>query len=300
MRKIPNFVLLRAFEAAARLESFTLAAQELHLTPSAISHQIKELEEYFGRKLFERQNRKVEPTAEGLRLYDSIARVFDAVAAACAEVSLAPKAQVLAVHCAPTLAGKWLGPKLPLFLQAYPSITIRLTTGAELIDLTRVKQVDVSITYGSALTRAGIVNVGLGPERIAPLCAPSMLNPALSAADQLCSVPLIDSQLSRVTWADWFRMNSLVLPDASRPSFDRAALAIAAAADGMGVALESTRLAERELARGDLVEVGGDVFEPLDRVTHFLCYRANEENSEKVSSFRQWLLEQAGGVGVLN
>src|SRR6202020_1944430 len=101
MRRIPNFVLLRAFEAAARLESFTLAAEELHLSQSAISHQVKELEEYFGRPLFYRRNRRVETTSEGRRLFDSLGRVFDVIEAACSEVALSPQAQVLAVHCAP-------------------------------------------------------------------------------------------------------------------------------------------------------------------------------------------------------
>ena len=112
MRRVPNFVLLRAFEAAARLLSFALAAQELHLTPSAISHQVKELEQYFGRKLFLRHNRRVEPTPEAVRLLESLTRVFDVVEAACAEVALAPQAQVLALHCAPSFAAKWLGPRL--------------------------------------------------------------------------------------------------------------------------------------------------------------------------------------------
>src|ERR1700761_4398348 len=113
MRRMPNFVLLRSFEAAARLESFARAAEELHLTPSAISHQVKELEEYFGRPLFLRRNRRIEPTAEAQRLLTSLSRVFDVIETACNDVSLAPNAQVLAVHCAPSLAAKWLAPRLP-------------------------------------------------------------------------------------------------------------------------------------------------------------------------------------------
>ena len=125
MRKIPNFVLLRAFESAARLESFTLAANELHLTQSAISHQIKELEEYFSKPLFIRRNRKVELNSEGKRLLDSLSRVFDVIEAACNEVGLAPESQVLALHCAPSFAINWLGPRLPTFVKKYPNITIR-------------------------------------------------------------------------------------------------------------------------------------------------------------------------------
>jgi DNA-binding transcriptional LysR family regulator len=146
MRRIPNFVLLRAFEAAARLESFTLAASELHLTQSAISHQVKELEQYFGRPLFHRRNRRVETTSEGRRLHESLGRVFDVIEAACAEVTLDPLAQVLAVHCAPSFAVKWLGPRLPEFMQTHPNVTIRLSSDAEPISPARVKSMSPSRT----------------------------------------------------------------------------------------------------------------------------------------------------------
>ncbi len=293
MRRMPNFVLLRAFEAAARLESFALAAQELHLTPSAISHQVKELEEYFGRPLFLRRNRRIEPTPEAVRLLETLSRVFDAVEAACSEVTLAPNAQVLAVHCAPSFAVKWLGPKLPEFNRAYPHITIRLSTGAEPLDLARVQEVDIEISYGSALDRPGVETVPLGHEAIVPLCSPALLDNDTPAADRMGQLTLIDTQLSRITWADWFAANGLDMPLTPRPSFDRAALGISAAADGMGVVLESTRLAEREIARGDLVEVCSDAFVRFTRETHFLCYRKNESRVEKVAAFRQWLLMRA-------
>ena len=175
MRRIPPFVLLRAFEAAARLESFTLAAGELHLTQSAISHQVRELEDYLARPLFIRRNRRVELTSEGRRLLESLSRVFDVIEAACNEVALAPQAEVLAVHCAPSFAAKWLGPRLREFLHSHPDITIRLTSGAEPIDLTRVRDVDVAISYGSVPERAGILSVALGAERIVPLCSPELV-----------------------------------------------------------------------------------------------------------------------------
>ena len=168
MRNIPNFALLRAFESAARLKSFTLAAHELHLTQSAISHQVRKLEDYFGSALFVRQNRRVELTLEGQRLLESLSRIFDVIEAACAEVSLAPKAQVLALYCAPSLAVKWLGPKLPEFMKAHPDITIRLTTGAGQVDLTRMRELDMSICYGTMSERAGIINKPLGTERNVP------------------------------------------------------------------------------------------------------------------------------------
>lgn len=291
MRKIPNFVLLRAFEAAARLESFTLAAAELSLTPSAISHQVRELEAHFGRPLFLRRNRRVEPTPEGRRLLDSLARVFDVIEAACREVTLAPQAQVLALHCPPSLASQWLGPRLSQFMQAHPEINIRLTSGAEPIDLTRVREVDVAISYGQPPQRAGVVCTPLGLERVVPLCSPRLLREGVSPEDLLGQVVLIDSLLSDIGWPRWFALNGLKLPARPRPSFDRAALAISAAVDGVGVALESSRLAERELQRGDLVELGQGRFRPMEQHIHYLAYRSGERQLPKVRALREWLFE---------
>ena len=193
MRKIPNFVLLRAFEAAARLQSFALAARELHLTPSAISHQVKELEAYFGRPLFIRRNRRIDPTPEALRLLDSLSRVFDVIESACSEVSLAPQAQVLAVYSAPSFAVKWLGPRLADFTRQHPNITLRLSTGPEPLDLTRAQEIDVAISYGGALERPGVETVALGIEPLVPMCSPDLLARAGSAEALTQEATLIDS-----------------------------------------------------------------------------------------------------------
>ena len=190
----------------------------------------------FGRPLFVRSNRRVEVTPEGRRLFESLSRVLDALEASCSEVNLAAAAEVLAVHCAPSLAVKWLGPRLPGFMQAHPEITIRLSSGAEPLDLTLVREVDVAISYGYAHERPGVEVSPLGKERIMPLCAPKLVDPRRSAEELVAALILIDSQLSQVTWRDWFIFNELTLPPRPRPSFDRAALSISAAVDGMGVA----------------------------------------------------------------
>lgn len=296
MRRMPNFSLLRAFEAAARLESFTLAADELHLTQSAISHQVRGLEDFFGRPLFIRRNRRVELTLEGKRLLESLSRVFDTIQAACNEVALAPQAEVLAVHSAPSFAAKWLGPRLPEFTHSHPDITIRLTSGAEPLDLTREREIDVAISYRAVMERAGMLSVALGTERIVPLCSPELIKDDLPIHQILSNLVLIDSQLSSVTWPKWFALNNLVLPERPRPSFDRAALAISAAVDGTGVAMESIRLAEREISRGELVELGAGIFESLAVETHFVSCRTDERQLKKVRLFREWLFKAAGVI----
>jgi LysR family glycine cleavage system transcriptional activator len=289
MRLLPNLSQLRTFEAAARLESFALAAHELSVTPSAVSHQIKELEQHFGRPLFLRENRQVKVSHEGRRLQETLSRVFDALAAACAEVSLPEDEQVLAVHCAPSFAVKWLGPRLQAFLDQAPAVTLRLTTGAEALDLRAAREVDLDICYGYVRPRPGILVTPLGQEQIAPLVSPRLLMQGLTPADTLAQLTLIDSSLSPVTWQDWFVLNRLPLPGASRPSFDRAALAIAAATDGMGIALESTTLADKELARGDLVILGEGTFKPIRQATHFLCQRSDERQRLAIHAFVKWL-----------
>lgn len=289
MRSLPNLSQLRTFEAAARLENFALAAHELSVTPSAVSHQIKKLEQHFGRSLFLRENRQVKVSHEGRRLQETLSRVFDALAAACAEVSLPEDEQVLAVHCAPSFAVKWLGPRLQAFLDQAPAVTLRLTTGAEPLDLRAAREVDLDICYGFVRPRPGVLVTPLGQERIAPLVSPRLLAPDMAPADVITQLTLIDSSLSPVTWQDWFALQRLTLPGASRPSFDRAALAIAAATDGMGIALESTTLADKELARGDLVIVGENRFKPIHQPTHFLCQRSDERQRPAIQAFVQWL-----------
>lgn len=295
MRSIPSFSLLRAFEAAARLSSFTLAAEELHLTQSAVSHQIRKLEDYFGRALFLRRNRRIELTAEGQRLHDSLTRVFDVMEAACREVQLAPHSQILAVHSPPSLAVKWLGPKLGDFYREHPGITIRLTTGATPLNLARTQDVDVAISYGLPPEVAGVATHALGRERCVPLCSPGLLQGRNDFVRIVRESALIESQLSPVGWEEWCRLNNLAIPLGPRPSFDRAAMAIAAAADGMGIALESVRLAERELARGELVILGEGKFRQVEREIHHVTYRVKERCVPKVSVFVAWLLSLAEG-----
>ena len=294
MRKMPNYVLLRAFEAAARLESFTLAAKELHLTQSAISHQIRELEDYFAKPLFLRKNRKVEPTAEGRRLLDSLSRVFDVIEAACNEVTLAPSSQVLALHCSPSFAAKWLSPRLPEFIKQNPDITIRLTSGAEPIDLLRNQEVDIAISYQSIHEGPGITSLSLGEEKIAPMCSPELVDPTISVKQLMSKLTLIESSLNHHTWEQWFEINGLKDPSTRKMSFDRAALSVSAAVDGIGAILESVRFAERELSRGELVELGKGIFLPTTDKTHFLSYRSNTKNNQKIKLFKNWICNKAG------
>lgn len=290
MRKLPSFFSLRAFEAAARLGSFTLAAEELHLTTSAISHQVRALEKWCGKDLFIRQTRRVTLTMEGRLLQHKLTPAFDAIEDACAAFRQADERAVLAVHCAPSFASKWLSPRLGQFMLAHPTITLQMSSSAEPVDLQRDGGADIDITYGAPSHRDGVIVEALGEEATLPLCSPDWLrrHPVREPAD-LLGMALIESKLNPVRWKDWFDLHGLRLPARAQSSFDRGSLAVAAAVDGLGVALESARFAEAELARGELVVVGDENFRTMRREMHFLCYRRGDAGGAGVKAFREWI-----------
>jgi len=294
MRQLPSFFALRAFEAAARLNTFTAACEELHLTPSAISHQVRALEDYFGRPLFRRRVRRVDLTADGERLLTQLTGAFDAIEAACAELRPVARQRSLVVHCSPSFASKWLGPRLKDFVKKHPAVNIRLLSDADQIDLLRNEEIDVAIFYGHAEERSGIIVEPLGEEDIAAFCTPAVAA-EYDPKDRgsLDALTLIESSISPVRWRDWFAANNLPMPQPrGRPSFDRGALAVSAATQGLGVALESRRFALVELEKGELVELGGGCFRSLRQKMHFLLYRANQKNVGTITSFRNWLLNR--------
>ena len=293
MRRIPSFPALRAFEAAARLGSFARASEELHLTPSAVSHQIRALERTLGRALFRRANRRATLTVDGERLSAGLAQAFDAIEALCAELSPPPLSS-LAVHCTPSFAAKWLGPRLPSFVAAHPGIGIRLSSSAEPVDLGRHEEIDILIAYGRPPGGPGLAIEALGREEIAALCTPDLartLGPIEAAT--IGRIPRLDSSFSPVRWPDWFAMNGFPSPaSTSGAAFDRGSLVISAAVQGLGVALESLRFAQDELAAGQLVRLGEDRLASLYRDLHFICVRERDRDLEKIRAFRRWLLER--------
>lgn len=293
MRNLPSFPALRAFEAAARLGSFVRASEELHLTASAISHQVRTLEAYFGRPLFAEGRRKA-LTEDGARLAAGLLHAFDAIESACAEVTPRASASTLTVHCAPSFAAKWLGPRLSRFMALYPSVSIRLSSGAGRYDLLKNEATDLAIVYGDPPADAGLSVDPLGEEEISALCSPA-LAAALGPGDRRAAMalPLIESSVSPIRWSDWFEANGFGRhPPTPTTGFDRGALAVSAAVQGMGVALESERFVEAELAAGQLVPLGGGRLRALRRVMHHLLSRSGPQAPHRVRVFRAWLLDE--------
>lgn len=290
----PSLIALRAFEAAARHGNFSIAATELHQTPSAISHQIKSLESFFGFPLFHRHSRYLELNDQGRRLFEVVKPAFDSIDQICTALRPFAETEKLAVHCSPSFASKWLGPRLPDFFSKYPQFSLNLSSSASPVDLHKHPELDMAIAYSAAMKSPGIFVQSLGLEECYPLGAPALLGPTREIEfRELGSIALIESQLNPLSWRDYFIQHGKPLPEIiHRPSFDRGALAIAAAVDGLGLALESVRFAQQELADGRLVKYGIEGCEPVMREIHFLCYRHTQRNSPKIVAFHDWLVDQ--------
>jgi LysR family glycine cleavage system transcriptional activator len=281
---------LRVFEAAGRTGSFRAAALVLNLTPSAVSHAIRKLEQVLGIPLFERNTRHTHLTYEGEVLMRHVSRAFDELRRGL-EVVSTRGLKLLRLHCAPSFAAQWLTPRLAEFLRKHPDIEVRLAAGT---DYTRFNadEFDADIVYGPPRVE-GLIVVPLGEETITPLCAPDLAATIATPSDLLDHV-LIQSDSKQIQWADWFAANGLIAPPPNGSRFDRSFLAIAAAGEGLGVALESTRLAERELALGRLVMPLDQKAVPIHYVGHNLVFPRYVRQRHPLRVFAEWLLAELG------
>lgn len=279
-----SLLAARAFESAARLGSFKAAAEDLHLSPSAVSHAIRKLETDLSVRLFQRSGRRVQLNPAGEDLLRHVSRGLEEIEHGLSVVA-GRTSNLLRLHCAPSMATQWLMPRLRR-LTSEAGIEIRLSAGT---DYSRFNddEFDADIVYGP-VPRGGLVVLSLGEETVAPLCAPSLAERIATAPD-LRTCTLIESESKRVRWGEWFAANGLLAPTPSGSRFDRSFMAIAAAVDGMGVALESTRLAERELARGDLVQPLLDRAQDVRYVGHHLTVPPRARSGGTLKSFLAWL-----------
>ena len=283
-----QIALLRAFEAAARSGSFQGAAAELHLTPSAVSHAIRKLEQELGVALFERRGRRVHVSADGEMLLRHVGSGFDSIRRGLALVSnRGPR--ILRVHCAPSFAAQWLTPRLQSFLSRHPDLEIRLSAGVDYTRFTN-EEFDLDIVYGPPRLE-GVVVLPLGEEVITPLCAPKFTS-LVRRPDDLLRCPLIDSSAKKFRWPDWLSANGLPARSPSGMRFDRSFLAISSAVNGLGIALESTRLAEREIAEGKLVPVLQGVSNDVRYVGHYLVFPHVALRRHTLQLFVRWMLNE--------
>jgi DNA-binding transcriptional LysR family regulator len=285
MKRIP-IGALPVFEAVARHMSFKAAAVELNLSPSAVSHAITKLEADIGTLLFDRSRNNLTLTHDGLMFQGPVVEALGLIRGA-VDTLFDRQALVLRLHSSPSFAAQWLAPRLNSFLSENPGFEVTISADPEVVRFVQ-DQFDVDIVYGLP-EQEGLVIHSLGSTDIQPMCAPAMAE-RLKKFEDLDQVPLIRSMIKTVSWPDWFRANGLPMPPPQTIRFDRSFMAIAAAVDGMGVCLESVRLAERDLASGRLVLPFAGRSVALVEANHFLVYPHRNEQRPVVSAFRDWLL----------
>lgn len=281
---------IRAFEAVARLGSFKAAAAELNLTPSAVSHAVSALERAMGAGLIDRRARHGRLTDRGERFRQHVAQAFEHLRQGLDETALrAPR--LLRLHAAPSFAAAWLSPRLSDFLQRHPDIEVRLSAGTDYSAFSS-DDFDADIVYGP-VRAAHVETLPVATERVAPMCTPDLARSIRTPAD-LLQRHLIQSDNKTVRWAHWFEANAIAPPRLQGIRFDRSFLAIAAAADGLGIALESTLLAERELASGRLVTPLSKQAQDIVYVGHHLVFPRRQPANRLVAEFAAWLGEAIG------
>lgn len=292
MRRMPPLKAIQAFEAASRLGAFAAAAHELHLTPSAISHQIRWLEERLGIALFHRVHRSTVLTDAGRRYAESVAEAFGLIEAGTRAIERTGKSDILTVHSVPSFATQWLMPRLSRFSALNPDIDLRLNASVSAVDLA-AGAADFDIRYGTVFPESGVTVQPFPEETIVVLCAPAMASgrAGIKRPRQLTERTLIHSEVNLYSWRDWQRDHPGVALELERgPRFDRSFMAISAAVDGVGVALESRLLIERELdARALVLPFGLD---GPRLVCHHLKFLKTKAHLPKISAFRDWLFEE--------
>ena len=282
---------VRAFEAAARNGSFRAAAAELSLSPSAISHAVLNLEQTLGTGLFERTGRVVRLSPDGETLMRHVGAAFEELRVGFDSVSNRGP-QLLRLHSAPSFAAQCLTPRLTKFLAAHPDVTVKLAASTDYASFS-FDDFDADIVYGP-VRGEGVTMLSLGTEIVTPLCAPSLAD-SLATPDDLLRLVLIQSDRKQVRWPDWFGENGMRAPfQQTGMRFDRSFLAIAAAVDGLGVALESTLLAERELASGRLMAPLLSSAKNVRYVGHHLVYPVAGSKRHTVRVFAEWLMAELG------
>ncbi len=287
--RLPPLTALRAFEAAARHMSFAKAANELNVTPAALSFQIKSLEEHLGQQVFRRLNRAVELTEAGRTLAPGISDGFYAMGQAWQATRRLADVSTLTVTAGPAFTSKWLAPRLFDFATAHPEIELRFSASLRLVDFDR-DSVDVAIRF-SETPDTGLFSRNLLEEWVTPMLSPELAR-RVSTPNDLHDLPLLhqdDTRFMRhpVDWPAWFRAAGIGEAPLSGPRFSQADHAIDAALSGLGVVLGRGSLASRDLDTGRLVAP----FPLCLRTTatyRFLCSEGAESRPQ-VAAFLAWI-----------
>jgi LysR family glycine cleavage system transcriptional activator len=287
--KLPPLPALRAFAVAARHLSFKAAAAELHVTPGAISQQIKSLEQALGTTLFVRLNRRLALTAAGAAYLPSIRAAFNEIAGATGR--LASSERLINVSAPPSFATHWLLPRLDRFRQLHPDLVLALDATMGLANF-RDDVIDIAVRYGRG-RYAGLRSDRLFAVRLVPVCSPTLLRSggARARAAALREQPLLHDKMRR-NWRSWLDTQGLADVDASRgPSFSDQTFMLQAALLGQGIALAPDVLVADEIARARLV-VLSDAAWPTQSAYYCVTPEARYDDP-KLRLFRNWLFAEA-------
>lgn len=288
--RLPSLNGLRAFEAAARHLSFTNAAAELNVTQTAISHQIRRLEEELGLRLFERKNRTLILTPKAAEYLPGIRAAFQDLRFATDRLLRKDDDKVLTVSMMTSLATKWLLPRLSGFQEQHPEIDVRITTSSELVDFRR-DAVDAAIRYGRGQWQ-GLRADWLMADKMFPVCSPKLLEGpnALKSPEDLARFTLLHTSGYVEDWRVWLTAAGLPTSIAKNPglTFDLSFMTVQAAVDGIGVAMGHTAFVQDDIAKGRLV-APFEMTLPEDAGYYFVVPQENA-HAPKIVAIRKWLL----------
>lgn len=302
VRRLPPLNALRSYEAAARHLSFTKAAGELGVTPAAVSHQVKMLEDHLGVALFQRINRQLVLTAAGEACLPGIRASFEGMAAAIDAIGVAGNSGILSVSVAPSFASKWLLPRLERFKQVHPDIDVHVDASMKLVDFAS-GEVDLAIRYGAG-RYPGLVSEQLVSEAVIPVCSPKLLDrpnrlrtPADIRMHTLLHDDSPDDDQSCPTWEMWLRAAGAEGIDATRgPRFNQSSLVLEAAILGHGIALAKAIIAAADLAEGRVI-MPFELTHPLE-FAYFMVHPEGKARVPKVELFVRWLKEEVAALAV--
>jgi len=291
LRRLPPLNALKAFEAAARHESFTRAAEELFVTQGAVSHQVKALELELGIKLFNRERQRLVITDAGREYLTILRDAFDRIAVGTERLLQRQSSGVLTVSTSPDFAAKWLVSRLGRFAEEHSSIDLRVSATLHHVDFAR-EDVDLAVRHGDG-NWAGLDVARLSTEALFPVCSPKLLsgrNRLTKPADVL-KFPLIHVD-DRKDWTKWLDAAGVGGAELSHgPVLNRVSMAIDAAIDGQGIVLARTTLAATDLINGRLLRPFAEELR-LSKTYWIICPKATT-TLPKIVTFRDWLLAEA-------
>lgn len=294
MRRLPPLNALRAFEVTGRHVSFAKAAEELFVTPGAISRQIKLLEEVLGLELFERTGRNLRISEEAREYAIALGDAFEQINHATNQLLTAHRARSLRIHCPMTFTLRWLMPRLPFFHRLYPTREIQLTTTLLPVpaNLLYLGHADVVIQMGKG-DWPDLIAHRLAGSALVPVCAPAYVDAmgGRLTVDMLAQATLLRSMARPDDWRDWLdAAGGESIDDQRGLQFESSSLAYQAAIEGVGIAIGQESLIAEDRASGRLVT-------PIDFVhdngnAYYLTYAKQTENDSRLMEFKDWILAQ--------